>query len=65
MVLKNVFYKGIGGKPFKHILKEGKQYTEAHFGFSNFRSDLWVSASYPPSALSKYPLRALNFNAGF
>lgn len=65
MVLRNVFYRGTGGKPFKHILHEGKQYIEAHFGSSNFRSDLWVSASYLPSALSKYPLRALNFNAGF
>lgn len=65
MVLRNIFYRGIGGKPFKHILQEGKQYIEVHFDSSNFRSDLWVSSSYPPSALSKYPLRAVNFNAGF
>lgn len=39
-----MYFTEIGGKPFKHTLNEGKQYTEAHFGSSNFRSDLWVSA---------------------
>lgn len=60
MVLRNIFYRGIGGKPLKPILHEGRQYTEAHFGSSNFKSDLWVSASPLPPSLSKYPLHAPN-----